>query len=98
MPFDLNDPPDRPPAGVAHPLLWRLATRLLRDHSPGPGGAGSLVRCRACGSVWPCECRRFAERALIDAYESPAAHGPTMTDADSDHEGPASGAIDAGSR
>jgi hypothetical protein len=67
VPFDLADPPDEPPPVVRQPVMWRVAICLFRDHSPGFAGAGVLARCRACGEVWPCRCRRFAERALIDA-------------------------------
>ena len=69
-PFDLTDPPDDPPATVRQPVLWRVAICLFRDHVPGLAGVGVLARCRACGQVWPCRCRRFAERALVDACSS----------------------------
>jgi hypothetical protein len=114
LPFDLNDPPEQPPPNVRHALLWRLALCMLRDHSPGLNAPGTLVRCRACGRVWPCQCRRFAERGLICAYQGNAhasdeteddghearrqPDGPTAIDANSCDEGPASGAIDAGVR
>jgi hypothetical protein len=67
LPFDLTDPPDDPPPAVRQPVMWRVAICLFRDHAPGLAGAGVLARCRTCGQVWPCRCRRFAERALIDA-------------------------------
>lgn len=69
-PFDLTDPPDDPPSAVRQPVLWRVAICLFRDHVPGLAGVGVLARCRACGQVWPCRCRRFAERALVDACSS----------------------------
>jgi len=72
LPFDLTDPPDRPPSEVSEPLFWRLAVCLFREHSPGLGGVGALVRCRTCAEVWPCRCRRLAERALIEACGAPA--------------------------
>jgi hypothetical protein len=72
LPFDLTDPPDRPPSEVSEPLFWRVAVCLLREHSPGLGGVGALVRCRTCAEVWPCRSRRLAERALIEACGRPA--------------------------
>jgi hypothetical protein len=104
LPFDLTDPPEHPPPNVRHPLLWRLAICLLRDHSPGLEAPGTLVRCRACARIWPCRCRRFAERGLIDAYERDASEAArpavdhAAIDADPCDEGPAKGAIDAGPR
>jgi hypothetical protein len=83
VPFDLADPPDDPPPAVRQPVMWRVAICLFRDHSPGLAGAGVLARCRACGLVWPCRCRRFAERALIDACSTePEAHAPPRGDSD----------------
>lgn len=77
VPFDLTDPPDDPPPAVRQPAMWRVAICLFRDHAPGLAGAGVLARCRACGLVWPCRCRRFAEWALIDACATdPAGSAP----------------------
>jgi hypothetical protein len=67
VPFDLTDPPEEPPPAVRQLVMWRVAICLFRDHAPRLAGAGELARCRACGQVWPCRCRRFAERALVDA-------------------------------
>lgn len=78
LPFDLEDPPDEPPAGVVQIMAWRLAVRLHRDHAPavtdpadgGRPGAADVASdpvCRACGARWPCHARRVAERGLLAA-------------------------------
>ena len=78
-PFDLTNPPEQPPPDVRQPNLWRLAICLFRDHVPGMGGAGVIARCRNCAQVWPCQCRRFAERALIDAFADPTSEPHAST-------------------
>ena len=55
--------PGEPPEPVSSELLWRLATRLYRDHDPRPGGA----ECVICHQRWPCSGRRLAELGLIRA-------------------------------
>ena len=75
-PFDLANPPEQPPPEVRQPNLWRLAICLFRDHVPGSSGAGVIALCRNCAQVWPCPCRRFAERALIDACADPTGERP----------------------
>jgi methylenetetrahydrofolate reductase (NADPH) len=69
LPFDLEHPPDEPPAAVCQPMLWRLAVRLHRDHDLLPGVAEP--RCRTCGERWPCRPRGLAERGLIAACQPP---------------------------
>jgi hypothetical protein len=92
VPFDLTDPPDDPPPAVRQAVLWRVAICLFRDHAPGLAGAGVLARCRACGQVWPCRCRRFAERALIDACSAgQGTNGPVDGGSDGDGDSSATG-------
>jgi hypothetical protein len=55
--------PGEPPARVRSELLWRLATRLYRDHDHNDGGAA----CLTCRQPWPCSGRRLAELGLIRA-------------------------------
>ena len=70
-PFDLENPPDEPPAGVVQPMAWRLAVRLHRDHSPASTDPARPPVCRACGDPWPCHGRRIAERGLLAAWRAP---------------------------
>ena len=80
--FDPQDPPDEPPA-EADPSYWRVAVRLLRDHSPEPApspsdpspaaASPSAPRpsgCRQCRQPWPCAARRLAERGVIGALRT----------------------------
>lgn len=76
LPFDPQNPPDEPPAGVRQPMLWRLAARLCRDHDRAGTGAGSSGRCRTCGAPWPCLVRRTAERGLRVAFHDPPQERP----------------------
>jgi hypothetical protein len=69
LPFDLENPPDEPPAGVPRPMAWRLAIRLYRDHVPVAGDQAEPPACRTCGEPWPCYGRRLAERGLISAWQ-----------------------------
>ncbi|GAB3150775.1 hypothetical protein GCM10027290_38860 [Micromonospora sonneratiae] len=69
LPFDPENPPDEPPAGVPRPMAWRLAVRLFRDHVPVVSDPGGLDICRTCGETWPCYGRRLAERGLRAAYQ-----------------------------
>jgi len=95
MPFDLTDPPDDPPPAVRQAVMWRVAICLFRDHAPGLAGAGVLARCRACGQVWPCRCRRFAERALIDACSAEqGTSGPVHGGSDGDGNSSAAGLVE----
>lgn len=95
VPFDLTNPPDEPPPAVRQPVMWRVAICLFRDHAPGFGGAGVLARCRACGQVWPCRCRRFAERALIDACSvESGTTAPVRRDNDDGSASSAAGHVD----
>jgi hypothetical protein len=48
-PFDLVDPPERPPEACVDPVLWELAYTLHLAHRPGSDG-----RCPA-GEEHPCE-------------------------------------------
>jgi hypothetical protein len=66
LPFDLTNPPSEPPRQVRHPLLWRVAMCVYRDHRPAPGDPPAA--CATCGGGWPCGCRRLAERALVGAW------------------------------
>jgi hypothetical protein len=92
LPFDLEDPPEEPPAGAVQPMLWRLAVLLHRDHDRPLADPGEPRRCRACGDPWPCRHRRLAERALVAACDEPqVGRGPgSFTDwyLSAEHEGP----------
>jgi hypothetical protein len=70
VPFDAMNPPDEPPEGVVQPLLWRLASRLHRDHELDQETPG-LPRCGRCWQPWPCAARRLAERGLVAAFAPP---------------------------
>jgi hypothetical protein len=48
-PFDLFDPPQRPPERCVDPALWQIAHALHRAHRPD-----AERRC-ACGARHPCE-------------------------------------------
>jgi hypothetical protein len=76
LPFDPDDPPDEPPAGVLRPMAWRLAVRLHRDHAPADVEPVHPAVCRTCGDPWRCEGRRIAERGLIAACRGMAGGGP----------------------
>jgi hypothetical protein len=61
--FDLAvpDPGDEPPPTVTSEMLWRLAVRLLRDHTGGSTVPSSGTRlCEQCRQPWPCSGRRLA--------------------------------------
>ena len=63
IPFNRNDPPEDPPRG-AHPLIWRLAWQLRRDHIPDDDGFCLARRCREAATYWPCPPRRLADAGL----------------------------------
>ncbi|GHJ44986.1 hypothetical protein Cs7R123_23280 [Catellatospora sp. TT07R-123] len=69
-PVDWENPPLDPPDGVAQPLMWRLAARLLHDHVTA-AGSWPVARCRVCELAWPCPARRYAERGLLAACRHP---------------------------
>jgi hypothetical protein len=62
VPFDINDPPARPPAECADPLMWNLASQLFRDHRPDSDGF-----CITCvpSEFCPCMGRYLAVRGFL---------------------------------
>lgn len=68
---DWENPPLDPPEDVPLPLLWRLAARLLHDHVPDAGFPPPVHSCLACGQVWPCPARGYAERGLLASCRVP---------------------------
>ncbi|HZO64515.1 MAG TPA: hypothetical protein VFB74_05900 [Kribbellaceae bacterium] len=70
MRFDVDAPPEDPPPGVAHPMLWRVAVRVSRDHSRAVRDAADLIVCLLCLQEWPCFGRRLAYRALVAAWQA----------------------------
>jgi hypothetical protein len=65
--IDLSRPPEEPPPSVRAELLWRIAVRLLREHTEI--AAGSVLRCQHCDQPWPCSARRLAELGLRQAAD-----------------------------
>jgi hypothetical protein len=63
LPFDPENPPERPPA-ASEPLVWRLAYRIHRDHQPDQDG-----RCVLCRppTTWPCPGSRLSARGFLAA-------------------------------
>lgn len=61
--------PGEPPERARSELLWRLATRLYRDHDHRSSG----TECVTCLQPWPCSARRLAELGLIRAAPDPSA-------------------------
>ncbi|MFY1686876.1 hypothetical protein [Plantactinospora sp. WMMB782] len=75
LPFDPENPPDEPPPQVVHPIAWRLAVRLHREHSPlpaeppievaGPAGAsgptGAAGPAQTFGPAGPNVCAACAD-------------------------------------
>jgi hypothetical protein len=61
LPYDPADPPASPPPGCPHPLLWRLAHQLHRDHRPDADGF-----CVTCvpAEFLPCIGRHLAQRGF----------------------------------
>ncbi len=57
---------DGVPLEVVDRQLWRDAQDLFNRHAV-PDGRGA---CRGCGRLWPCPCRRLAERAKGAAFGS----------------------------
>ena len=70
LPFDVDAPPDDPPPGVAHPMLWRVAVRVSRDHSRTVRDAAGVIVCLLCRQEWPCFGRRMATRAQAAAWQA----------------------------
>jgi hypothetical protein len=64
MPYDIDNPPAEPPAGV-DPLLSRVAFALRAEHEPGPDGFCLAAACRRRSELWPCEQRQLADAGLM---------------------------------
>ena len=76
----LRDPPDEPPPGVTHELLWRVAIRLWREHQPKlactcgteqhVGIPTGVPRCGSCHNLSPCSGWRLALLGLSEALDN----------------------------
>lgn len=66
LPFDVDDPPARPPVQCRDPLVWNLAYQLFRDHQPDRDGF-----CITCvpGEFSPCIGRYLALRGFLAACQ-----------------------------
>ncbi|MDG4767474.1 hypothetical protein O7632_25775 [Solwaraspora sp. WMMD406] len=78
FPWDLADPPAKPPPGCRDGQRWRTARTLYGEHVLEDTGA----HCR-CGELWPCPTHRRAIRALATAYLQA---GPVMVGASTAHD------------
>jgi hypothetical protein len=61
--WDVNNPPEVPPAGCLDRQRWQLSYQVFAAHQVEDAGS----RCQACGEVWPCSGRRRAVRGLVTA-------------------------------
>lgn len=70
LPFNVEDPPARPPAQCRDPLVWNLAYQVFRDHRPDRDGF-----CVTCvpGGFSPCIGRHLAVRGFLAACLLPDA-------------------------
>jgi hypothetical protein len=64
LPYDPQDPPEEPPAGVDR-LLWSVAFQLRQAHPADSVGFCQAPRCRRDFVPWPCEHVHLAHAALL---------------------------------
>ncbi|MEV1290041.1 hypothetical protein [Micromonospora sp. NPDC049679] len=67
MLFDVDDPPDDPPAGCQHRLLWRLARTLWDAHGRDAGGFCVITVCRRDNHLSPCPAAQLAIEGMRTA-------------------------------
>ena len=89
-PFDIDDPPEEPPAGCVDPMLWELAHTLHLGHRPRPGGVCGCGEPHPCEGWWravaglsaACAAVRGAPRAFVlcDEDGDVMAYGMTLPD------------------
>ncbi|SDY98126.1 hypothetical protein SAMN05444365_104417 [Micromonospora pattaloongensis] len=65
--FDVDNPPDDPPSGCQHRLLWRLARALWDAHTPDGDGFCLASPCRRDNHLSPCPATRLAAEGMQTA-------------------------------
>jgi hypothetical protein len=67
MSFDVDNPPEDPPADCPHRLLWRLARALWEAHRPDSTGFCVATGCWHTNQRDPCRLARLAQEGMRTA-------------------------------
>lgn len=67
MSFDIDNPPEEPPADCQHRLLWRLARALWEAHRPDNAGICVATGCWHTNQRDPCRLTRLAQEGMRTA-------------------------------
>jgi hypothetical protein len=70
LPYDLSDPPFKPPAECRHELLWLLARSLREAHEADADGFCVVTACRRHHLLHPCPPSRLADDGVRSACRS----------------------------